>query len=467
MPKTFADKSIEALCLTSDFEQAINRYYHLLCEVMPIDGIFINTFLDELQTVKFIYTTGRDPQNLCGTSIDVPIILASKMSDPKRPSLRLVNHLEQEEVSQYVIPRSLPKIKSMMYFILNFEGEYLGILSLYSYHAERFKEHHPQLIINIIPVIGNLLKRHLQITGLTYENQQLKLQRLKFKITDQLSRKIIGYYTGLQQIMRKIEYVADQRKPVLLQGEVGVGKRLIAQAIHQLRGGIADKLFYLDCKVTTTDFHWLADAINDPSASVVLDNCQYLQQPLLKLLFGGVPQRLLIKQPKSRLILLTTDNDRSSATYYFQQLQQQWLPYQIEIPPLRDRKQDLQRLIEHFLQQHQANNEQQLDVATIQAQLPRSDSYSWPGNITELNQKLGQILVDQQCQTDGVHEPDQLEQSTAHPEALLPFDELVAQHLKAALNQANGVIHGPNGAAQLIGMNPNTFRSKMRKYQLL
>lgn len=141
--------------------------------------------------------------------------------------------------------------------------------------------------------------------------------------------------------------------------------------------------------------------------------------------------------------------------------------FPVFIPPLRERKSDIPILVHHLM----ARKSKDLKLTKIPHLAPgaidRLVAYSWPGNIRELENIIERALI---LNKSDVLDADAflLPSSTQNvryrdKEDLLPLDDTISAHIRCALEAANGRIHGPQGAAQLLRVNPNTLRNRMNK----
>jgi transcriptional regulator with GAF, ATPase, and Fis domain len=143
--------------------------------------------------------------------------------------------------------------------------------------------------------------------------------------------------------------------------------------------------------------------------------------------------------------------------------------FPIWIPPLRQRKEDIRELAEHFALTKTSEMNLPRQPGFAPGALEQLAAYDWPGNVRELQNVIERELIvsngrplsfpllGSPVQT---HAADESSEQAAQ---LLTMDETVTRHIREGLNHAGGRINGPGGAAQLLGMNPSTLRSKMKK----
>ncbi len=141
--------------------------------------------------------------------------------------------------------------------------------------------------------------------------------------------------------------------------------------------------------------------------------------------------------------------------------------FPIEIPPLRERTADLPALVQHFVEQKARDLKLGETPTLAPGAIEALMAYRWPGNVRELENLVERAMI--------LHRGEPLQfalgaSPSASPERpvddnVLPsLDDVIQAHIRRALDRANGQIHGPGGAGELLSLNPNTLRGKMRKY---
>ena len=147
--------------------------------------------------------------------------------------------------------------------------------------------------------------------------------------------------------------------------------------------------------------------------------------------------------------------------------------FPIRIPPLRERPGDIPPLTKHFLAHFQRKLAKPLREVTLES-MARLERYDWPGNIRELQNVLERAcvlaagpvveLADELRPRSVHHRPESAAAGTGRSEdPILSLEEGERRHIRSALQAVSGKVHGPKGAAALLGINPSTLRSRMRK----
>jgi transcriptional regulator with GAF, ATPase, and Fis domain len=145
--------------------------------------------------------------------------------------------------------------------------------------------------------------------------------------------------------------------------------------------------------------------------------------------------------------------------------------FPIMIPPLRQRSEDISALVHHLVERK--SKELKLAERPVLATdaIDRLMAYDWPGNVRELEnlieraliQSRGDMLSFETLLAPQVPVSHEVTRDAGRNRTVLSLDEINAQHIRQALERAGGKINGPGGAAQILGLRPNTLRSRMNK----
>ena len=305
---------------------------------------------------------------------------------------------------------------------------------------------------------------------------------------------VIGHSAALRSVLRKVRQVSPVETTVLLTGETGTGKELIARAIHDasprktrplikincgaIPGGVIESELFGHEKGSFTGAiqqrigrFELADKgtlFMDEVGELPLDTQVKLLRVLQEQEFERVGSTKPIRVDVRLISATNRDVDKEVAEGRFRaDLFYRLNVFPIRIPPLRERPEDIPLLVDYFLAQFQrklAKSLKRVDEAGME-QLQR---YAWPGNIRELQNVLERACVLASGSVVSLAEP--LRASTSTPasgvraaEPMMTLEESERAHIRRALRAADGKVHGPKGAAELLGINPSTLRSRMEK----
>jgi PAS domain S-box-containing protein len=299
---------------------------------------------------------------------------------------------------------------------------------------------------------------------------------------------ILGRSPAMQRVVRAIELVAGTDSSVLLLGETGTGKELIARAIHRVSRRRAGMMVKVNCGalpaalVESELFGHERGAFTGAvqqkkgrfelahKGTIFLDEVGELpleaQVKLLRALQEQEFERVGGTQTvrvQVRVVAATNRNlaeDVKRGTFrsdLFFRLN----IFPIEVPPLRERAEDIPLLAQHFLREFSPRLGRRVERIAPDA-LERLMHYPWPGNVRELANMLERAII--LCQGT-VLQPAHLALSSQPPpaEELCTLEEAERRHILKALNQVGGVLAGPKGAAALLGLNRSTLWSRMQR----
>ncbi len=146
--------------------------------------------------------------------------------------------------------------------------------------------------------------------------------------------------------------------------------------------------------------------------------------------------------------------------------------FPIKIPPLRERRQDIPALVHHFIGRKSKELRLPKPPILTPGAIDRFTEYSWPGNVRELENVIERAMI---LDKNGPLRFDSLlppagEREASHPESRetegLNLDEAISRHIVHVLKLTGGKVHGPGGAAELLGVNPSTLRHRMNRLRI-
>jgi len=319
---------------------------------------------------------------------------------------------------------------------------------------------------------------------------------------ERLGDTIVGTDTGLRGVMERVRLVARSDAPVLLLGETGTGKELIARAIHIRSPRAEGPLIRVNCGAIPPELvdsqlfghergaftgaeqdrkGWFERA---DGGTLFLDEIGELpfaaQVRLLRVLQDGWLERVGGEHPIHVDVRVVAATHRDLAAMVSEGRFREDLWYRISVfpiilPPLRERPQDIPELARHFAKRAAIRYSLPLVMPTPDDIALLTD-YPWPGNVRELAAVIDRaaILGDgrrlEVAKALGVT-GDSLftQQDGGHSNAaqsgrdVAPLDVAMRQHIETALAVTAGRIEGPRGAAALLQINPHTLRARMRK----
>ena len=309
---------------------------------------------------------------------------------------------------------------------------------------------------------------------------------------------IIGQSVALRQVLREVEQVAGTDATVLIQGETGTGKELFARAIHAASKRRDRPLVTVNCAAipaTLIESEFFGHekgaftgatmrregrfALAD-GGTIFLDEVGELplelQSKLLRVLQEGTfePVGSATSRKVSVRVVAATNRDltREVAGHRFRQdLFYRLNVFPLRLPPLRERLEDVPALASAFAQRY-AQRIGKPVTALAPDDLRRLQSYAWPGNVRELQNVIERAVITATGSRLNVERalPEVAPVGSAASSAvaapsirtLREFEELERTNFHRALEAAHGRISGEGGAAELLGMNPSTLRSRLK-----
>ncbi|MCP4577099.1 MAG: AAA domain-containing protein [Deltaproteobacteria bacterium] len=376
------------------------------------------------------------------------------------------------------------------------ERESLGFLLINGEPGKVFTDNHIRLMSMLnepfsIAISNSLRYRKLQEFKDRLIDEKKYLQDELLRIS---GKEIIGADHGLKRVMELVYQVAFLASPVLLMGETGTGKELIAGAIHHASSQKNGPFIKVNCgaipiSLMDTELFGhekgaftgaiskkrglferadrgtiLLDEIGELSPEAQVRLLRVLQEKEIERVGGGTPIQLDI-----RVIVATHRNleDMVAKGLFREDLYFRIKVFPIVIPPLRRRTGDIPALISHFIQKKSRELNLTESPSLTPGTIDLLKSYPWPGNVRELENAVERALIISNGEPlffDNIGPSVRTAQNeTLDRNETLDLDEAMAGHIRKVLDMCNGQVEGRDGAAQLLNINPSTLRKRMRK----
>jgi transcriptional regulator with GAF, ATPase, and Fis domain len=450
----------------------------------------------------------------CVPPVPIPpavVGLLEKRNYPRLKSVQIINRLEDWPTSELTISIMFPDLGkapkvSLLMTRLMIDGGGQGLICLIATGTNRFSSEHAELLDVVREPLALALSNAVQFRELAKLNELLANENRELASTPvhTPAEEVIGADLGLRATMELVYQVSDCNAPVLILGETGTGKEVIATAIHELSSRCHGAFIKVNCAAlpeTLIDSELFGhekgaftgalcakpgrferanrgtiflDEIGDLPLSV--------QGRLLRVLESHEIERLGsrdIIHVNVRIIAATHRNVRKMVDLgqFREDLWFRLNVFPISVPPLRERGEDIPELLRRFLTRkafqlgiHEVPQISEEAFAMLQA-------YPWPGNVRELQNAVEGALIRLRRGSDSVMlEPKHFLLDRPGTESYgnlvqevnnsLTLEGGVRDLIKNALAQTAGKIQGPGGAADLLRVNPNTLRSKIRKMKI-
>lgn len=313
---------------------------------------------------------------------------------------------------------------------------------------------------------------------------------LQEELTKQLNYgEIVGSSEVMQTVFENIKVVAETDATVLLLGETGTGKELIARAIHKTSSRKTSPLIKVNCGALPTSLaeselfghekgaftgateqkkgrfelahHGtiFLDEVGDLPPEVQIKLLRVLQEQEFERVGGTRTLKVdvrVIAATNRDLASLLKDGGFRSDLYYRLNI------FPIKVPPLRERREDIPQLAKHFVASFAERFGRRIDKIE-NAALKRLMHSNWPGNVRELANVIERaVILCQGAALEKKHLSD-LSQEPLKGDHFMTLEEMERRHIQAALEKTGGVLAGPNGAASLLSVNRSTLWSRMQK----
>ena len=505
----FFKQATNRICGSLDIETSLKNCLIYLKNHIPVDGMAINIYDPDTHSVKNLAMVSEledfgikafSPIKLSDNAVNFIETLA-----PKPEQVHILNTPSEQVVADLVWKAmGTPEI-SMLLLHPIIDRLKLGVIFAFCKGFNRYEPEHAHRFALLhdpfAMAMSNFLKHREVIRYkevLADDNRYLN-RRLREVSGDE----IIGKDKGLKQTMELVGKVAPLSSHVLLLGETGVGKEIIANAIHYTSPRANKAFIKVNCGAIPPElidselFGHEAGAFTGAvsrkrgrferadKGTLFLDEIGELppqaQVRLLRVLQHMQIERVGNADPISvdiRIIAATHRNLEAMVNdgSFRKDLWFRLNVFPIRIPALRHRLSDIPDLV-HFLIRRKANMMNiPVPMDPTSASLAELATYDWPGNVRELENLVERALIfhltapaktplsfsdffSPQAATyalpnDEEHEDD------------LDLDRAIKRQIKKALATANGKVKGPSGAAALLGINPSTLRNRMKKLEI-
>jgi transcriptional regulator with PAS, ATPase and Fis domain len=370
------------------------------------------------------------------------------------------------------------------------------------YHIPDFDKEIPRIVADRNEIQS--LMRELEARSNALAEQEAKVRALEsqvFYLQESINQnyrleELVGVSHTFKQMMKDVETVAPVDATVLITGETGTGKELIARAIHSRSLRHARPLITVNCAalpvglVESELFGHEKGAFTGAvqrkpgrfelanGATIFLDEVGELpletQAKFLRVLQQGEFERVggaqtikvdvrvlaATNQPLGKLV---EEGKYRSDLYYRLNV------FPITIPPLRERGDDIVLLVNYFAQKFRALFKKRISSIS-QASLERLQNYSWPGNVRELEHIIERAVLLAEGEVLTVDLPFGGESAAAGGRAalsqtarLVTLEEMERDYIEQVLRHTGGMIAGKGGAAEILGLPASTLRSRMKK----
>ncbi len=470
-----------------------------------MDRVAMNIYDPANRTILIIAAAEHKDFTFSENKIVIPPEAGEMIERDKGKNLHIINRPEENYLARFMWKAMGSIDMSAMILNLAIEEEKLGVIAFYARGKDRYTKEHARLIRLVhnpfAMTMSNAVKHQeiLRLKDQLVDDNQFLNQQLHRKSGD----KIIGNEFGLKYVMEMVKQIAPQTSQVLLLGETGTGKEVIANAIHYSSpragnpfikvncGAIPDNL--IDSELFGHEKGAFTGAFNQKrgrferasTGTLFLDEIGELplevQARLLRVLEHKEIERLGGSHPipVDIRVIAATHRDLPKLVREGKFREDLWYRlnvFPILIPPLRERRSDIPALTHYFLEKKTREMNFPRQPVLAPGAMERLKNYPWPGNVRELENLVERTIIrnmtavpEKPLEFKEV-EPDlSSNHALQNPDALKgPYllDEVISAHIRKVLGMTGGKVQGKDGASEILGIHPNTLRNKMDKLKI-
>jgi transcriptional regulator with GAF, ATPase, and Fis domain len=486
------------ICGSLNIEKALWQTLQFLQDYIPADEAALNFYDPNTGTVTLNIHADRSGGHLVNFQAAYPPEIRAILENVSQLGDFIENRAEEHPIAKPILAALGKGKSSIINMRLIVEGHWIGSVTLWAAGWDKFNDEHLRLLQHLKQPFFIALansRRYtelLELKNLLADDNRYFQEELQ-KIT---GSEIIGADFGLKDVMQKVRSVATLSSPVMLLGDTGVGKEIIAGAIHNASKGRNGPFIKVNCGAipeTLMDSELFGhekgaftgaidqkrgrferanggtiflDEIGElpPEAQVRL--LRVLQEKEIERVGGTEPIKVDIRviAATHRDLDAMIRDDKFREDLYFR-----LNVFPIYIPTLRERSGDIPGLVQHFIQKKSRD----LKLTAIPTLAPEAYdqllAHHWPGNVRELENAVERAIILNREGPLSFTELGPREESktvpvfsSGEPETY-NLDQITADHIRKVLKITEGRVEGREGAAELLGINPGTLRGRMRK----
>ena len=500
----FRDVTLK-ICSSLNIEHVLHSCLITLAQKIPVFGMSVHQYQPETNDFRIMAIATLKETIEVDLKFNMPSSLKEFASWPAEKNLKIINDVKQDPVGKRLVTAAYPYFKKnnlpMLALRLDLKDKRrIADVCLYAEEDCKYTSEHARLfgMLNepfAIAFSNFLTHRNLRLTKerLDADNQYLRRELIHLTGSD-----IIGTSPGMKKLNSLVQHVAPMDASVLLTGETGVGKEIVANTIQQHSdrkdgpfikincGAIPESL--IDSELFGHEKGAFTGATQQrrgrfelaDSGTIFLDEIGEMpfsaQVRLLRVLQDSAFERVGGSQSiqvNIRVIAATNQDlpELINTGKFRQDLYFRLNVFPIHIPPLRIRKMDIPLLADHFI--HKASDKMKMIPPVLESgAVKKMQNYDWPGNVRELENLIERSLILHTSGPLSIQFPnatseilqDNVDKDIA--DEICSLDDTIFRHIVMALKASKGKIQGRCGAAEILKINPNTLRKKMQKLNI-
>jgi formate hydrogenlyase transcriptional activator len=482
-----------ALLSELDIGKLLSAISETVRKVVPCDLATLGLYDPEKNQIRVQELDASDRNDLITGELLVPLegSVTGRVFISREPLV--VGTLDGEQFSSDATARLVRAgLKSLCCVPIVGRDRILGTLSVASKRDAAFNQRDLRMLTQFGNHVGVALDNALalrQITGLRDRLVQEKRYLEEELRTEYRFEDIIGEAAELKRVLKQVETVAATDVTVLILGETGTGKDLIARAVHELGPRRERILVKLNCAAIPSGlleselFGYERGAFTGAisqrigllelahEGTLFLDEIGDLPLELQPKILRAVEDKEFVRLGGTRTVpvnvrlIAATNRDLGKMVadrQFRSDLYYRLKVFPITLPPLRERREDIPLLVRYFVEKHARRMNRQIE--TIPADVMRAlTRWDWPGNIRELENFLERAVILTKGPTlrATLAELEGSVESASQTDSTLGSAE--REHILRILRETKGVIAGPRGAAARLGLKRTTLNSRLKK----
>jgi len=491
-----------------DMTTSMRQCMDYLKTFMPISGLLFGSYVPDANVGELIVRLFpphiKEPPRVIKFSDNLkkPIALLRRNQSKK---IYQINDISQAEfVFRATIPLYWPGAEcSVLFMHLELDKQRLGALYLFAEGKHQYTDNHAHLIALLNEPLAIALSKSIQHQEVLELKDRLAEHNLYLQqqLLSGTGETIVGADQGLKTVMETVRQIAQLKNPITLVGETGVGKEVIANAIHYgsschngpyvkvncgaipeslidselfgyekgaFTGAVSSKLGYFERAHTGTIF---LDEIGELPLTVQVRLLRVLQQHEIQRV-GGTEMI-----PVDIRLICATHRNLEEMVQSGQFRKDLWFRinvFPIHIPALRQRVMDIPALVAYFIERKMKELGLEYQPRLAPGAMERLQTYHWPGNVRELENVVERALIYSHLQGDKkvLHFDQLIPESFPQQEdpsagitgaSFISLNQMNADYIRKVLAYTGGKVEGNNGAAEILQILPCTLRKRMRK----
>ena len=499
----FFHQATVRICSTLDIQEAARRCLVYIQQSIPALAMSFQVYEEDTGSMRIVSVSTVNHTQLLERRFRLSNLgrFLAEWHDEK--DIRVVDDLEADPVGKGILTEAGKylgeRLESLMVMRLRVERERFGDVALLARHKNMFQPDHEALFTLLREPFTIALANYLRHRRLIDLKNRLAEENkyLHQELIEMTGSEIVGANGGLLGVLEKVRQVAPLQTPVLITGETGVGKEVVANAIVRFSarndgpfikvncGAIPESL--LDSELfghekgafTGADHRKMGRFERADQGTIFLDEIGELP-PQAQVRLLRVLQHMEIERVGGtesipvdiRVIAATNRNleDMTAEGRFRPDLFYRLNVFPIHVPPLKERLSDLPALVDHFVAKKSMEMKIDRPASVDASSIVRLLEYNWPGNIRELENLVERALIQHKggpldltgflpAYTATRSRESKMPQAADIP----PLDHMIRTHIQKALDMSGGKVQGPGGAAEILRIHPNTLRKRMQR----